>query len=537
MEKVLALGLSLLMILGVTGCTSNRPASVNSGAPASEDPSAAPASQDAAPTSKEPVAPPVTVTVLFEGSNVSDDTAVVEAINARLAELNSGIVFRPIWGTWGDFDSKATTALDTGDSSIDVFFTCSWTSNNYVKYAKNGLYARLDDPENNLLEQYGAGMKAAVPDLLWNGFIVDGGSGAGIYGVPGYKDYAQLYAWDVNNTRLGELGVNYDSIPWAQGGQVFYTQQFADAMETAKKKYGDSFYPLLIEAEVLPRMIAGTDSDPTQLLYFGYDPTDPRKPEKPVVTSRYDNPEYEKYLNKAREYYQAGYVDPAMSNAQQANDARNAAMTAGNYLFNSQTYAYGYDQTASAERGIDAKFPPIGKAIVSTGSVQGAGYAVSVYSKNQDAAVKFLNLWYTDSQLATLLAYGLEGTHYTKNSDSTVTFDADARQSYLPWRNGMGNIFILPPEDSAGSNYWNEFKAYNEEGVGVALLGFTFDTDPVKNQVAALLTVRDQYVASLHTGAVDPATVLPEFKNKLKANGIDDVVAECNRQIDAFFAQ
>ncbi|MDR1531870.1 MAG: ABC transporter substrate-binding protein [Clostridiales bacterium] len=477
--------------------------------------------------------------MLFTGSSVSDDTASIAEVNKYLAEIGSGLAVKPIWGTWGDFDDKATNALDTGDTSIDIYFTASWSADNYTAYAKKGAWVRLDDPANNLLEQYGADMKAAVPQVLWDGFTIGGSEGRGIYAVPGYKDYAQMYTWDVNNTRLAELGaelgITFDDIPWS--AELFFAPEFAAALQMAKDKYGPDFYPLWLEAEPAARSICSTDADPTGLLYYGFDPQDPRKPEKPVIQSRYDTEIYKRYLEKVREYYLAGYINPVLSNQQQANDALTAARQSGEYLISTMTYAYGYDKTVSLERGIDARFPPISQAIVSTGSVQGSGYAVSVYSQNKEAAVKFLNLWYTDSKLAALLAYGVEGTQYVSNPDGTIVFNTDERNAYLPWRNGMGNIFILPPEESAGVNYWNEFKSYNEAGVPTALLGFEFDTEPVKNQIAALSNVRDEYIFSLNTGAVDPAEKLPEFQEKLKANGIDEVIAEINSQLEAFFAQ
>ena len=478
--------------------------------------------------------PVTTVTVMFNGSSVSDDTAVVAAVNSHLSEIGSGLAVRPIWGTWGDFNERATTALDTGDTNIDIYFTCSWTSNNYTLYAKKGAWVRLDDPGDNLLDRLGADMKAAVPFVLWKGFTVDGSDGNGIYAVPGYKDYAQLYTWDVNNTRLAELGIDIDSIPWDDG--AFFDDRFADALKAAKEKYGESFFPLNVEAEPLARAVSNADADNTGLLYYYFDPKDPSKPESPVITSRYETEEYRRYLNKVREYYLAGYIDPRMANMQQANDAITAKQLAGEYLIGSRIYAFGYDKTASLERGIDNRFPPMSKAIVTTGSVQGSGYAVSVYSKNKEAAVRFLNLWYTDAKLATLLAYGLEGTQYTKNDDGTVVFDMDARNSFNPWRNGMGNIFILPPDESAGPTYWKEFEEYNAEGTATALIGFEFDTTPVRNQVAALANVRDEYIFALNAGAVDPDVKLPEFIDKLKANGIDEVVAECNRQVQEFLA-
>ena len=144
---------------------------------------------------------PVEVTILLEGNNVSDDAAVMEKLNAYLSE-KIGVTVKPIWGTWADFDDKAVNAINSGDSSIDMMFTCSWTKNEYAKYAKEGAYVRLDDPADDLLAQYGQEMTALLPEVLMEGAAVEGAEGAGIYAVPGFKDFATINSWDINVTLL-----------------------------------------------------------------------------------------------------------------------------------------------------------------------------------------------------------------------------------------------------------------------------------------------------------------------------------------------
>ena len=147
---------------------------------------------------------PTRITVHFLGANVSQDALVIEAVNARLQQLGLNITFNPIWGDWGAGE-RLQNVLDTGDTSVDIVFTCSW-ANHYVPNALRGNLVRLDDPNNNLLQRYGQDVMAAVPQFLWDGFRVTTRDGTGIYAVPGYKDYAQLQTWGINNTRLSELG-------------------------------------------------------------------------------------------------------------------------------------------------------------------------------------------------------------------------------------------------------------------------------------------------------------------------------------------
>ena len=78
---------------------------------------------------------PVEITMLLEGCNVTDDAAVLEQLNAYLAE-KIGVTLKPTWGTWGNFDEIARNAVNSGSDEYDIMFTCSWTANEYAPYAK-----------------------------------------------------------------------------------------------------------------------------------------------------------------------------------------------------------------------------------------------------------------------------------------------------------------------------------------------------------------------------------------------------------------
>ncbi|MDR1705656.1 MAG: ABC transporter substrate-binding protein [Clostridiales bacterium] len=474
------------------------------------------------------------LTVYFFGANVPEDAGVVAAANARLAELGLDITLNPIWGDW-DAGPRIQTILDTGDSSIDVVFTCSWAVN-YTPNALRGNLARLDDPANNLLEQYGQDMVAAVPEFLWNSFKLLKDGEQGIYAVPGYKDFAQMYTWDVNNTRLNELGYDVSDFEW--NSETLFDPKLEEAMAAAKELYGDAFFPMLPESTAFARAMANFDADVTGLgvIAFPFDPVDPTQPENIEVGLTIENPDYVRVLEKLHEFYLKGFIDPRVGITAESNATVTGNWNSGNYLFSERTYAYGYDVTASNERGIDAKFMPISSPIVSTIPAQGSGFGISAYSKNKEAAMQFLNAWYTDKELATILAYGVEGDHFVTNEDGTITLDTDRRALFSPWRNGMGNIFILPPQDIEGVNYYEEFKGYNDAGIGTTFLGFYFDTTPVENEAAAIRNVVDEYQTAVSTGVADPATEVPAYIEKLYAAGMQKVLDEVNAQLQAFYA-
>jgi len=474
------------------------------------------------------------LTVYFLGASVLEDDAVVEAANARLSELGLDFEIRPIWGGWGAGE-PIQLALDTGDTGIDVVFTSSWAVN-FWSNARRGNFIRLDDPDDNLLARYGQGVLATVPQMLWNAFTVDGARGVGVYGVPGYKDFAQMYAWDVNNTRLEELGFSFYDFNWSY--DTFFNPLFEAALVAAKERYGPTFFPLVVEPELFVRALSNSDLDPTGLglFHFGFDPANPSLPINPAVGLNFENDRYMRVLERLHDFFERGFIDPRVAIAAEAPSAVVELRNSGQYLFSIIVYAYGHTAAASTARGIDSRFPPVSRPIVSSISAVGSGYAISVYSQNRAEAMQFLNAWYTDTQLATILAYGVEGTHFTRNANGTVTRNTDMMAQFSPWRFGMGNIFVLPPTDIDGPDYFASFRAYNQAGVATTFLGFAFDEDPVITEIAALRNVQAEFHTVVTTGAVNPAVTVPQYLQRLNDNGLERVREELNRQLQAFYA-
>jgi len=477
---------------------------------------------------------PVELTIMFHGSNVTDDSAVMEKVNAYLTEKINATL-NVIWGTWGDFDENSTMSLNAGDD-IDMYFTCSWSQDEYNTYAKKGMWVRLDDPENNLIEKYAADLWATLPAVLTNGAKIEGSDGYGVYAVPGYKDIATQNCWDVNVDLLEKYGYTLEDIENAD----YYS--FGDILAAVKAGEGDSFYPLLVEGMVLERMVTNSiivagDSGSTNLLSYYINPTDVSAEGAygNVLLNKFATDEYKAFVEQTREYYLAGYIDPALAVAETANDTRTNKQLTGDYLIGTQSYSLGYELQASEERGIHVEMVPCTPAYVDTTSSQGAMIAISTTSQNPERAMMFLNLLNTDPYLMTLLGYGVEGVHYNLNADGLIEF-TDKRADYQPWTNGMGNVTLLTPTAAQGADFWDTFKAYYGAADSIPIIGFTFDSTPVQVEMSALANVAAEYALALDCGAVDPAEKLPEFLAKLDAAGMQAYLDEANAQLASFLA-
>ncbi len=479
---------------------------------------------------------PVTLKMWFHGSNVTDDKAVMEKVNEYLGEKINATL-QPIWGTWGDFDTNVVTALTAMDD-VDMYFTCSWSANDYAGYATDGYYARLDDPENNLIEKAGSEVWALLPQVLTDGAVIkDAASGTGVYAVPGYKDIAIQNTWDVNVGLLTKYGYTLEDVE----NTDYYG--FGDMLAKVKAGEGADFYPLCIEPVVLERMVNNSivvtgDSGAINVMSYYIDPVDPSNegPYGNQIFNKFATPEFKKFAEKTREYYLAGFIDPAMTNTGTSNDARQAAQLAGKYLIGTQSYSYGYETAASAARGIEVAFVPTTPPYVDTTSSQGAMFAISSVSKNPERAMMFLNLLNTDPYLMTLLNYGIEGVHYDLTAEGLVKFNPEARSTYQPWTNGVGNITLLPPLEGQSTDFVEDFKAYYGAAKSTPVLGFIFNQEAVESEMGAIANVSAEYAFALMSGAADPAEKLDEFIKSMNGAGIQKVIDEANMQLQDFLA-
>lgn len=475
------------------------------------------------------------IKMYFTGSNVTYDADVLAELNPYL-EGKIGVHLKPIWGTWGNFGLNSMLALQGGDD-IDLYFTSAFTTDEYNRFARKGYWQRLDDPDNNLLEKYAPSLIESLPEPLVEGATVEGPKGRGIYAIPACRGVSYSLGWDINKGRLAEIGYTPEDIEKLD----YYSLE--PVLKAAKEKFGDDFYPLVMNTTVAERMVnrqsvivggAGADRLFSSFLNEN-DYSEPDEKYGTAIYNKFETPEFERYIRQSREYYLAGYIDPAMGNSGQASATITAKRSAGDYLLNVAVVGMGFDKSESQSRGYEVGMAEMFGPYVDTNAVQGSSMAVSVYSKHKDKAVELLDLLNSDPKAITLLTYGIEGVHYTRDEDGLIDF-TDARKRYSPWMGGMGNVYILPETKAQGKGWSQRSKEVESKTASVPLLGFAFDTTNVETEMGAIANITNEFLISLCSGTVDPDTALPECRDKLKKAGVDRVIEEANRQVEEFLA-
>lgn len=445
---------------------------------------------------------PVELTWYTIGAPQADTPKVQEEINKYLKEkIGATINIKQI--DWGDYTQKMQVVVNSGEE-YDIAFTCSW-ANDYLTNSRKGAFLALNDEKNNLLDKYGKETFNAVDKNFWEGAKIDGK----IYAVPTNK----------------ELGV---APMWV------FTKEYVDKykIDITKIKKLEDLEPYLKlikenEPDVTPFYITKDYSVPN---YFD-------KTVEPVGVALDDNglkavntfetDVLKKELETMNKYYKAGYINKDAATAKDDKAVKRFVTKA-----DGQPFA---DTLWSKDLGYPVVSTPIMDTYITNGSTTGAMQAISVTSKHPDKAMQFLNLLNTDTKLRNLVNYGLEGTHYEKIADNQIKILPGQKNYSVPYF-ALGNLFITYTLEGDPANKWDEFKKFNEASKKSPILGFKFDSTPVNTEIAAMKNVIDEFSASLYSGTVEPTEYLDKMNSKLKASGLEKVLAEMQKQIDAWKA-
>jgi putative aldouronate transport system substrate-binding protein len=164
-------------------------------------------------------------------------------------------------------------------------------------------------------------------------------------------------------------------------------------------------------------------------------------------------------------------------------------------------------------------------------------WGVPSYAKEGEGAIKFLNLLYSRSDLSRLLIWGIEGRDYVIKADGTATYPPGITAQTVPYRQMDflgGNQYLVPPWEGNPPDLRTTVLKQNRTVPASPLLGFTFDPTPVSLEMAAVANVYHEYTPGLNSGAVDPDVVLPRFLKALDEAGAEKLVAEAQRQLNAW---
>jgi putative aldouronate transport system substrate-binding protein len=498
--KRLALLLALMIVLSsADGCSEQ----------GAEPASNAPDSGSVAATSTQD---PYTAHIYVVGEATTED--MVE-VNAKLSELslakyNTTINMQK--AGWGSFNQTLTLMLSSGEE-LDIFANLGQISN----YAANGQVL----PLNDLLASHGKDTLSAISEADWSCVSI----GDEIFGVPGNKDKAASYGVAFTKSMFDELGADINSIKTLD--------DVHDLLVQAKEAF-PNVYGMASNTGSMWSIIPFVDSLNTGAYLgvimdaYGSDLT---------VENLYESQEYYDIAKRMYEWNQEGLLMPdGSTNTETHIGLRSAGMMFGNFCVQKP----GFDEQEGRSSGVEIVSAELYPALSFTSSVA-MGWSIATNSEKPERAMEILDMMYMDFDLNNILMYGVEGKHWEIKDEANglVGFPEGVDASTTGyqhltwiWPNQL-NSYVWENDQP---DIWEQMDEFNRTATNAPTKGFTFDSAPVINQVTACQNVFEKYHNALMNGQLDPDEAIPQFNDELKASGLDEIIAEKQKQLDAWAA-
>jgi putative aldouronate transport system substrate-binding protein len=431
-------------------------------------------------------------------------------------KINTTVKFQP--NGFGAYIQQMPLML-AGSEKLDLLATGLGQGQYNAQVAKGQL-----QPLNELLEKHGQGIKQALIDqdpAYLEATYVAGES----YGVPSIRDLASDFGFIMRKDLAEKHGIDVAAI------------KNLDDVEAALK----------IMKEKEPEMTLAKSTDTTTGLYFErvWDNLGDNlgvvmmNDSSLKVVNGYETAEYKDVVTKLHNWYNAGYIaKDVATNTTIAGHPDVKAGIAYGYLSHMKP---GYEAQETKATGYEMVATRIMPPITATGNVTVIMWSIAHQSENPERAMMFLDLMYTDPAVVNLFDWGIEGKHYAKveGSDNVIDYPQGVDASTSGYQLGMGWMFgnqlISHVWNGDDPDIWNKLSEFNKTAMKSPAMGFSFVADSVKTEIAAVTNVLNQYRIAFETGSVSPDKI-PEFNAALKAAGLDIIIAEKQKQLDAWKA-
>ena len=457
----------------------------------------------------------VTVRFMCFGTVPTDLEMVQDAINEiTVPEINVKVNYESI--SAANYSTQLALDMTSGEK-VDVFYNFDFTNS----VMNNQL---LDLTE--LLPEYAPDLIDATTEKWLEATTVDGK----IYGVPIVngkaaslcvamrKDILEKYNIDVNLETSEDITDDSADITLEELSRIYgiVKENELEMIDLCMGGVGTLNLEQMINYDNL------TDMTGVLMGNEGYE-----------VVDLYETDQFKKVINTLRDWYLAGYIK---SDIATDTESYLSYASAGRMF----SVMLATDETIANQLQRDSGYEYIAYRIktplITSNTLNGNCWSVSSTTDVPEAAVKFLNLAYSNKDLANLMCYGVEGTHWEYQEDGTVTYPegVDSTTSGYPmttyWE--MPNSLVASVTAGNDPGYNEQLIQENKEAKTSRALGFSFDSSSVQTEISAISAVGSQYMTGFLTGSMDIDENYDKFIADLKSAGIDTVIAEKQRQLD-----
>lgn len=452
--------------------------------------------------------PPYEIVIAFPGVEQKDIQLVQDQIN-RLTKEKINATVKIITISFASWVQQTNLMLASGEK-LDMMWTSSFF--NYNSYVAKGQLKPLDA----LVEKYGSNVKASLEPSVLNAAKVDGE----LYGIPSIRDFAADQGFIVRKDLVDKYKIDTSKIKTAadmaaafkviKENEPTITPFATTQTNTIVELLGQGVY------DKLGNFMGVTVLDDSSL----------------KVVDFYETKWYADMLNMMRQWYLAGYLSKDSATIKETPDSLVRADKAFAYAYSGKP---GIATQEGRKTGKDMLWIPLTPPIATTSAIANGMVSIPVTCKDPERVMMLIDLWYGNRDLVNLFDNGIEGVHYVKTANGQITYPEGvtaANTKWIPINFRVGNNFLAYVWTSDPPDLWQQLDKFNKTATKSKALGFSFDAEPVKTEVAAVTNVINEYRLGLETGTMDPKVALPQFIAKLKASGIDKIIAEKQAQLN-----
>ena len=433
---------------------------------------------------------------------------VLERANARSAE-KIGVTVEMKFKNEEQF-AQAMAAKEP----YDMTFTCAWC-NDFDGNARAGRFYNI----TSLLKSETPKLYQAVEP--WWGI---GTLGDRVYGVPMLKDLGAEVFFRLNSDYFeGEKGL---TLP-----ETMKFEELEPLLEMWKADHPDE-YPLYMTQGGLSGMFQCHERIVGPYLVIPYSKAG--TPEGTHIIPIWEDEEYMGMLRCLHRWYQKGYINPdAAATTEMPYSLRTPVRTG--------TAWTGYKGWSNPDTvGFNVKLSRFIGPNMSRATQQGALFAINADAPEAHvkAALRYMELLYTDWEFRDLLAYGIEGKHFNYYEGTVIRTQLGSDDYNL-------NNFVTGPAVSAtvvsaskdilaDKDQWKKVYEGYEHAKMSDTQGFSYNGAYTKAMTSAMNAIWEAHRAELETGTVDPDETMAAIKTEMEAIGLNRVMEEAQKQLDNY---
>ncbi len=446
------------------------------------------------------------ITILYPGEETPRFKEFLENEFAEKVKNDIGLEIEMIWLPWDQYWTQKEIMLSAQDK-IDLY----WDGLADLATFVNKSQAR---PLDELIETYAPDMLEVLPMSWLQGGMVDGK----IYGIPS--------AYGPSSAQFQLVCVRQDILEAVGMTEIKTPEDLVQFATLAKEQFPELNGP----ADPIFKPLTRAFQD-EQLTWVSGNEFAVLGEESGKVYSYYETETFQKVAQFNEEMYNKGLYSDLLTTNYNERDSR---MQTGLYIWVEGSLGKNNEIISTVQQNApEAKLETYLMAPDADKYITGAGgevLCVPYSAANPEGAMKFLNWLYGSQENYLFALYGVEGKDYNIVDGRLERITTEDFFYEWMFRNQNYTVFTADVSDE----YIEDYMSWDANAKTSSAMGFAFNNENVVEIETAINEVIQNDMSVIRNGFVSFEENYEAAVAKLKAAGIDEYIAEVQRQYDEF---